>query len=318
MSPPDPIVATVGMGLCASVVAGKGLVRLLELFPHRWRRATQWLVIGGAASIAILGGVWPPRPGAETLFVFVLAALPGTVAFLAWRTVVASVLVSLLPLYYAIGALTAGRTLHMPAIALDRALPVEPAWMLVYGSLYVFVLLPLLVVRQGPLFRRALQAYLMVLIVSYIGFLLYPTVAPRPAVLPADGFFAWCLRVTYSLDSPYNCFPSLHVADSFVSAFTCYRVNRRVGVAAAAWASLIGVSTLFAKQHFVVDVVAGVLLASVAYVAFLRTYPREAVPEDDRRRAPLLALGGVAIFIAMLACFWLVYQMRVGVLHGLL
>jgi hypothetical protein len=45
------------------------------------------------------------------------------------------------------------------------------------------------------------------------------------------------LRFLYSSDPPYNCFPSLHAAHSFVSALTCYRVHRGVGIAAVLGAS---------------------------------------------------------------------------------
>jgi membrane-associated phospholipid phosphatase len=153
-----------------------------------------------------------------------------------------------------------------------------------------------------------MQAYLMVMIVSYVGFLVYPTVAPRPAQVFGDGFSAWTLRLAYSLDPPHGCFPSLHVAYSFVSAFTCYRVNRGVGVAAAVWATLIGISTVYTKQHYVVDVIAGALVAYVADVLFLRTYPRDAVAENDRRRAPFRALAVIGIFGIAVAGVWLAYR----------
>ena len=291
-----------------SPVAGSALLRGLELLPERWRRTTTWLLVGGAALAAILGELWSEGPLKEGVFVFLLGALPGIVAFVAWRTALASALVSLVPLYFGVGALTLGRPLHMPEVALDRAVSLQPAWMLVYGSLYVFVLLPLLVARQEQLFRRALQAYLMVLTIAYIGFVAYPTVAPRPTKVLGEGFSAWCLRLQYSLDQQYNCFPSLHVAHSFVSALTCYRVHRGVGLAAVLWASLIGVSTLYTKQHYVVDVIAGTLMACMAYVVFLRSYPREVTAARDRRLAPLRALGVIGIFGIMAACLWVLYK----------
>jgi len=248
------------------------------------------------------------------VFVYLLAALPGLVAFLAWRTLLASTLVSLAPLYFVIGELTRGWPTYAPDVALDRALSLQPTWMLVYGSLYVFVVvLPLLVVRQQELFRRAMQAYLMVMIVSYVGFLLYPTAAPRPAQVLGDGFSAWSLRLAYSLDPPHGCFPSLHVAYSFVSALTCYRVHRGVGAVAVLWAALIGVSTLYTKQHYIADILAGIFVAYVAYVLFLRRYPREAVAESDRRRAPFRALGVIGIFGIIVAGFWVAYQNRMVV-----
>ena len=253
----DPLAAAVGIGLVGSVVAGPAVAYGLEFLPQRWRRTTEWLLIGGAVVIAVLADLLSEGP-VGGVFVYVLAALPGLIAFLAWRTLLASTFVSLAPLYFVIALFTRGRPTYAPEIALDRALPVKPAWMLVYASLYVFVvLLPVLVVRQQELFRRALKAYLMVMLVAYAGFLLYPTTGPRPDHVVGDGFAAWSLRLAYSLDPPYNCFPSLHVAYSFVSALTCYRVHRGVGAVAALWAALIGVSTLYTKQHYVADVIAG-------------------------------------------------------------
>jgi membrane-associated phospholipid phosphatase len=82
-----------------------------------------------------------------------------------------------------------------------------------------------------------------------------------------------------------------------------------VGAAAALWAALIGVSTLYTKQHYVADVIVGALAAYIAYVWFLRRYPREAVTEDDRRRAPVRAVWAIGIFGITIAGFWMAYQM---------
>jgi membrane-associated phospholipid phosphatase len=307
---PDPLVVAVGIGLVGSVAAGPALAYAIELFPREWRRTTEWLLIGGAAAVAVLADLLTEGPGGGGAFVYVLAALPGLVAYLAWRTLLASTFVSLAPLYFVIALLTRARSTYTPAIALDRTLSLQPAWMLVYGSLYVFILLlPVLVVRQQALFRRGLQAYLMVMLVAYAAFLLYPTAASRPAEVFGNGFAIWSLRLVYSLDPPYNCFPSLHVAYAFVSALTCYRVHRGVGAAAVLWAALIGVSTLYTKQHYVADVVAGALSAFGAYALFQRTYPREAVPEADRLLAPRRALTAIGIFAFMVAGFWVAYRL---------
>jgi membrane-associated phospholipid phosphatase len=306
----DPLAAAIGMGLLGPVVAGPAVAYVLDRIPEPWRRRTEWLLITGAVAVAILADVLQDGPGAGGLFIYVLAALPGFVTFLVWRSYLASALVSLAPMYFVIAILTRGRVTHTPEIALDRAIPVQPEWMLVYGSLYVFVLvLPLLVVRERSLIRRAMQSYLLVMVVSYVGFLLYPTAASRAGNVAGDGFGAWVLRFAYDLDPPYNCFPSLHVAYAFVSALSCSRVHRGVGAVAAVWAALIGISTLYTKQHYVVDVIGGGLAAYLAYFLFLRTSRREAVSDDDRRRAPFRALIAAAIFAVMVAGFWIAYRM---------
>jgi membrane-associated phospholipid phosphatase len=219
-------------------------------------------------------------------------------------------LISLVPFYIFIGELeTPNRIRHVPDVAFDRLVPLHPTWALVYGSFYLFlIILPVIVVRQQEQIRRTFRAYLMVWITAYICFLLYPTIAPRPAHVIGGGFAVWGLRLLYDSDPPYNCFPSLHVAHSFVSAFVCYRVHRGVGIASALCALLIGVSTLYTKQHYILDVIAGIFLACVAYVVFLRKYGDEKIPELDRRVAPVLALGIIGIIGLVVVCFRVAYQ----------
>lgn len=224
-------------------------------------------------------------------------------------TVPMVLLVSLVPLYIFIPELYPPSVRHVPELALDRALPLQPVWALVYGALYLFlILLPVFVVRQEELVRRTVYAYLLIWITAYLFFfVLYPTAAPRPARVTGEGFAVWGLRALYSSDPPYNCFPSLHVAHSFVSALACHRVHARLGVLAVGFATLVAMSTLFTKQHYVLDVIAGVVLAVVACWIFLWGYAPGSVPELDRRAAPALALYLGAMVALGLGGYWLAY-----------
>jgi membrane-associated phospholipid phosphatase len=304
----DPLAVAVGIGLLGSIFAGPVVAYGLDLLPQERRRRVEWLLIGAAVVFAVIADILEDGPGAGGVSIYILGALPGLLTFVVWRSQLASALVSLAPMYFVIAILTRTRQTYTPELALDRAVSLQPAWMIVYGSLYVFVvILPLLVVRERALIRRAMQAYLMVMIVAYTGFLLYPTSGPIRADVPADGFAAWTLGLVYSIDPPYNCFPSLHVAYAFVSALACYRIHRGVGTVAVLWAALIGVSTLSTRQHYVVDVIAGSAIAFVAYGMFLRRHPRAAIAERDVRLAPFRALIAVAIYGAMVVAFRVAY-----------
>ena len=223
------------------------------------------------------------------------------------------VLVSLVPGYLVLAHSLPGRTLHRPETALDRLIPLEPAWALVYGALYLFlIVLPVFVVREETHVRRTVLAYLSVWLMAFVCFWIYPTVAPRPDRVYGHGFAAWGLRFLYEADPPYNCFPSIHVAHSFVSALACGRIHRRLGAVAMVTAGLVAASTLFAKQHYVLDVIAGSGLALAAYAAFLRSAPRERVTGLDRRLAPLFALGTLGLVAVGLGCYWVAYQLGFG------
>lgn len=215
-------------------------------------------------------------------------------------------LVSLVPFYLWIADLARYGTPHAPETAWDRMIPVVPVSSLIYGALYLFlILLPIFVVRDEGQIRRTVFAYLSVWITAYVVFLVYPTYAPRGDEVAGDGFAAWGLRGLYGSDPPYNCFPSLHVAHSFVSALACYRVHRGVGVAASFCAALVGVSTLFTKQHYIADVIAGMAMAFAAYAIFLR---RSEPSPLDRRVAPAVAVITFGVALAALAIAWVVYR----------
>jgi membrane-associated phospholipid phosphatase len=273
----------------------------------RWqgRRIAEWLVILGALTYSLLF-VYFDWGGAAA---YVLALLPIVLAYIVTRTWLAAAFMFLLPMYFVIGQLTAGWQHYTPYIALDHAMALRAEWMLVYGSLYMCgFLLPLLVVRGRELLRQSLKAYLFVMVVSYAGFFLYPTIAPRNENVVVHDFASWSLKVFYDIDQPYGCFPSLHVAYSFVAALSCYRMHRGVGLAACAWAAIIGVSTVYTKQHFVVDAIAGAFAGVIAYAIFLRGRPREAVREIDMQLAPRRALFAVAAYGFAIAMFWVAYQ----------
>ena len=211
-----------------------------------------------------------------------------------------------IPGYPLISAINRGRTPNMPELAIDRGIEIAPAWMLVYGSVFLFAFLPAFVVRGRELTRRVLWSYILVEFLAFAGYLAYPTELPRPTV-GSDSFFSWTLGLIHELDPPRNCFPSLHVAWAFVAALAAYRIHRGVGAAAIAWASLIGISTLFTGQHYLVDVIAGVLIALLAYVLLLRGHDRTTIPDAVVQLAPRRAQRLVWIYAGVIAVFAAAY-----------
>lgn len=214
-------------------------------------------------------------------------------------------LIALVPFYIFIGVANAGRPHHTPVIGLDAMIPLAPVWSLIYGALYLFlIVLPVVAIWNEDLIRRTVRAYLSIWLTAYAVFLLYPTVAPRPDgdIVPGTGFGAWGLRLLYDMDPPVNCFPSLHVAHSFVGAFAVWRMHRRLGVIAIGCAASVGLSTLFTKQHYVLDVIGGFVLAYVPYFIFMRPFARETAGEQERRVAPAVALilmAGIGLLVAI-------------------
>ena len=217
-------------------------------------------------------------------------------------------LFAIIPAYLFIGGhFRATPTLHVPATALDAMLPVLPAGSIVYGSLLLAPLLPVFVIHHVELVDRTIKSFLMTWLTAYVVFLFHPTVNRQIPKVTEEGFFAAALRLIYDSDTPYNCFPSLHVAQCFLAASACWRVHRGVGMAAGFWAGLVALSTLFTKQHYVLDVAGGVVLAGIGYQAGLRGFPREAIPARERELAPLLAAAAVGVYALLVAALWVAF-----------
>lgn len=222
-------------------------------------------------------------------------------------------LVCLVPFYLFFAGRARGGVAYAPALPLDRLLPLVPASAVIYGALYAFLIaLPVLVIQTRELVHRTVRAYLAVWITAYVCFWLYPTVAPRPEQVIGGGYATWGLRFLYDADPPFNCFPSLHVAHSFVSALACHRVHRSLGRVATGFAALVAISTLLTKQHYVLDVIAGTLMAVVAYAVFIRPFPRADVADVERRVAPALALCLGGVVALAVASSWVLYRILGG------
>ena len=94
--------------------------------------------------------------------------------------------------------------------------------------------------------------------------------ALRPKYVPGTDIFAQLVRMIYRSDTPMNVCPSIHVFNSVTLMLAYYRsaifdAPRRRWMRAAAMVLCVSISlsTILLKQHSVIDVVFGLLLALV-------------------------------------------------------
>lgn len=158
----------------------------------------------------------------------------------------------------------AGLRFLSPETALDRAIPLEPGWVWIYLSYYLLCFLPLLAPGALRILPRVALAYAVEFAAAFVCFVFVPMRMLRPEI-PGASASAAALRWVYSVDPGYNIFPSLHVANVVMIALLFQRL--RGGRPAALlwlWVGAVCASTLLVKQHYVVDVAAGVALALLA------------------------------------------------------
>lgn len=106
-------------------------------------------------------------------------------------------------------------------------------------------------------------------------FLIISTLMPnglhlRPVYFERDNIFVDMVKFVYSADTPTNVFPSLHVFNSLAACIAiCQseKLKKHPAVCGGAYvmATLIILSTMFLKQHSVVDVIMAFVMANVLY-----------------------------------------------------
>jgi len=154
---------------------------------------------------------------------------------------------------------------------IDDLIPVVGPFAVPYVSLrpFIYVSALLFLLFRTRIYRSAALSMTVTLLISYGFYALLQSYIERP-VLTGDDLFSRMIRDVYAGDQPYNDFPSLHASLSTIFAIHWWRVDRRIGMPVAMWAVLIVVSTVFVKQHYIADMVAGVLLAFVVSRVSLR------------------------------------------------
>ena len=155
--------------------------------------------------------------------------------------------------------------------SLDSAIPFIPEFIWIYHSLIpVIAGTMILLLQKKEIFFTALSAFMLATLILSFLYIAFPSFYPRPPLSDLASTSSWLVEITYGFDSANNTFPSSHVTFSWIIAFVAYtsiiaKQYRWLKAVYIIWALFISISTLLLKQHYLVDVVSGVALASLCY-----------------------------------------------------
>jgi membrane-associated phospholipid phosphatase len=157
------------------------------------------------------------------------------------------------------------RELRLP---LDDRIPFQPAWVWIYSFLYYPVILyTTWVVQSSREFVYLAVSFLGLLAMQMTFFLLFPVATPE-SWRANNGGRTWSerfLAFVQRLDARSNSFPSMHTS---VATLTALYLQPHLGTWVFAFPTVIGLSCLFTKQHYLVDLPAGAALGWLAYRFF--------------------------------------------------
>jgi membrane-associated phospholipid phosphatase len=119
---------------------------------------------------------------------------------------------------------------------------------------------------QGRLFRVAVVSATFTIAIGMTFFMLYPTYVIRP-VLAGTDFFTNALRSVYANDGTYDAAPSGHVYMTTLLALFYSLWYPKMKWLWMTILVIVCLSTVFTGQHYIMDVVTGLVLGVVGYYA---------------------------------------------------
>lgn len=158
---------------------------------------------------------------------------------------------------------------HNLSTTFDYGLPFLKIFVIPYVIWYPFIFVGFIYIcfKSREVYFKTLISFLISLICCYIIFYFFQTTTPRPELVGNDMLTA-IIRIIYKADQPYNCFPSIHV-------LACYLIMRgmdsavkginKVKAVSGIISILIILSTMFIKQHVLMDVISGIFLGEIVF-----------------------------------------------------
>jgi hypothetical protein len=149
--------------------------------------------------------------------------------------------------------------------AWDEWFPFRPAWVWVY--LLPYVIGPLVLgIAHASTFRWYVTRGLVVVVISLLIFILVPTQIARRSTAHGlgHGITAALYENMVAIDEPpANAAPSLHVSLTCLLGLALYRDFPKWWPVTVVGVVLVWLATLFTRQHHLIDVGTGILLAAV-------------------------------------------------------
>lgn len=152
---------------------------------------------------------------------------------------------------------------------LDDKIPFWGWFIYIYDMFYPFFAIAfyLLYKSDRRYYYKGIISLLIGIIICNIIFLFIPTIMYRPVIPNYDPLTNLVLKITYFFDEPpLNCFPSLHCLFCFQEIFSFIKCKdkpkRKIWI--ITFASLIIISTLLVKQHYIYDVIGAFIVALIA------------------------------------------------------
>ena len=179
-----------------------------------------------------------------------------------------------------------GKHFHLVHCFLDDMIPFNEWFVIPYLTWHPLIAVVMLytLIYETENFRKLSKYFILTFVVTMVIYIIYPTCLElRPETIPQTFILSDIVRFVYTVDTPENVCPSLHILGMFGMFFWSWDAR---GKASLFWKIVmviatvaIVLSTLFMKQHSVVDVIVALPIAFIGWLLCFRGKEMEKISE---------------------------------------
>ena len=161
---------------------------------------------------------------------------------------------------------------HLMYCAFDDRIPFLEVFVIPYVFWFAFIIGMLLytLLYDVEAFRKMMWFFIITYTTTIIIYFLFPTYQDlRPTTFERSNLLTQFVTSIYGFDTNTNVCPSMHVIGSLAVMFTALHCKelqkKRWKISFVVIATLICLSTVFLKQHSIIDVIAALPISLIAY-----------------------------------------------------
>lgn len=167
------------------------------------------------------------------------------------------------------------RNYHIVYSKLDDYIPFYKPAILMYSSWFLMLVIPFVYLLKRKSYDNMYNIIIPMFLAMYISliiYVIYPTALDiRVTDITGNDICSWIIRKIQGIDAPNNVCPSIHVSTTVIIYNQFRKIlkdNKKSKAFFLLWSVGICISTMLVKQHSIIDVLCGVVLAYVILFVF--------------------------------------------------
>lgn len=167
------------------------------------------------------------------------------------------------------------RNYHIVYSKLDDYIPFYKPAILMYSSWFLMLVIPFVYLLKRKSYDNMYNIIIPMFLAMYISliiYVIYPTALDiRVTDITGNDICSWIIRKIQGIDAPNNVCPSIHVSTTVIiyNQFRkIFKDNKKSKAFFLLWSVGICISTMLVKQHSIIDVVCGIILAHAILFVF--------------------------------------------------